>query len=510
MIILLTLGLFAFAYRQPLTGPLLWDDDNFIKLNSAVHTLQDFSTYISDPGSLSKIPEYNPSIYRPFRTYLFALEYRLFGTSGTGYHVVSIFMHLFATILLGLVLWVFTSPNLFTASILTALWMLHPVHTETVSFVSSQGDLWVAIWLLLGMLAVVQSPNGKGRELVIAAEYGVFLLFALLSKEIAVVGFLVHLVFLGLTPLDQGVRRLRICSVLFVGALLSAGYALWRFHLLGRLTQIDAQAVSLSHRAFQMLKTFLAYLGVVFWPTTQNALYQEVRWTGAEPWIAAMLLCVIALARFIKPGTQWILVNFGVLWFIFFLIPVCNFVPISIPFAERFVYLPSMGIAIAAIPLVGSALDKPKYRFFALAFWIVIATGLAWTTFSRNRLWVDEVALFKDTVQKSPAFHVPRRNLIQALFEQGRYTETRFEISEYEKRWSLDEDLSAIKMDSLCRLKNWNGCIDSSAPLLRSLRWADRAALWLIDAENSLGRRDRADDLLRQFCRRNPHHPKCP
>ncbi len=502
--LLLTTALIFILYFPVRNAPLLWDDENFISNNPSITTLDHPISFFTTPETLSHIERYNTSIYRPIRTLGFAIQHHFFGNIGSGYHYVSIVLHLLIVLLVGAILGYFMPPSLaFTMSL---IWGVHPFHTEAVSFVSSQGDLLCALFFLGAFLSML-----KSRWIC----FSVFYVLTLFSKEIGLGAFLIHGAgFFLLSPLEATKKKNISIRIMGAGFLFSLAYLLWRSHLLGRVTQIDETGSVWSNLFFLAPKTLLAYFGAFFYPFSQNALYGDIRWK----WVEIPLVMLFSWAGWIlfRKRSQdtlsqnaWNTFLFGSLWFLVFLSLISNIIPISISFAERFLYLPSIGLVLAISPLISHFSKAISHPMLKRGFALCILLALAGLTLNRNTLWTDELALFHDTVQKSPKFRVAHMNYIQSLFEREKYSETIQAFEQFENNWSLPPTLSAMKMESLCRERHWKKCTSTALTLLQHPKWGHRAAKWIIHIETRKGNITKVQSLKQQFCDHNPTDDLC-
>ena len=125
---------------------------------------------------------------------------------------------------------------------------------------------------------------------------------------------------------------------------------------------------------------------------------------------------------------------FALLWILAFFLPVSNLIPLTNPFAERYLYLPLMGLAI----IVGWLFESLKFRRWT---WILIL-ALAWLSNQRNLVWSNDDTLWAATLKTEPRsmralnglglFHLSRQNLIQSrkIFQ----TALEYDPDDYEVR----------------------------------------------------------------------------
>ncbi|NIP30994.1 MAG: hypothetical protein GTN59_10660, partial [Candidatus Dadabacteria bacterium] len=185
----LILFLVSFTIFAPsLNNDFVWDDIVYIKEN--IERLKDYS-----PGLSKLIPRKKENkatgyvgIWRPVLISSWALDSKLWGLSSFGFHLSNIVLHCVSTVLMflfcSMILSRFNIAHGIKISGLAGLvFAVHPVHVETVSFISARSDLLCAVFILLAMIFLVLSYN---KLYLLLASFPFFYL-ALLSKETAIV-----------------------------------------------------------------------------------------------------------------------------------------------------------------------------------------------------------------------------------------------------------------------------------------------------------------------------------
>jgi len=172
-------GVVLILYANILPNPFVWDDHIFILQNEYVKSPQNIphlfqSNFFSK--SLGEATFEKGGYYRPLTMVFYTLEYQFWGTSPMGYHAVSILLHLLNVYLVFLLIKKLLRHE--TPAFLGALFFaVHPLHTETVSYLPSRGDLWASLFGLTTLLLFLSSSSRK-QFLSLLTFIG-----ALLSKE---------------------------------------------------------------------------------------------------------------------------------------------------------------------------------------------------------------------------------------------------------------------------------------------------------------------------------------
>ncbi|MHC4338988.1 MAG: hypothetical protein ACYSX0_02065 [Planctomycetota bacterium] len=375
------------VYVPALLGGFVYEDERFIEKNTAVADLSwaNVGRYFTDPTSHAVVGH---DVYRPLRTLEFAVDWALSGGQPWLFHLHSMAYHVAACLLLFAVVRRLLGAVGYGAANAAALlgtlaFGLHPVHTESVAWISSRADVMVLFWILLALWLYL-----RDRPLLAAFAF----CGALLSKETGV--FFIAAVFL-VDLFRRADRRglwyfiysvMAIAFVVIWVNLVFEGKAEQVGHLKGQLWG-GSYAMTL----LTMAKGFLHYLRVMVLPVHFTVDYHVATSTGLG-WHEAGALLVLALvvASAVAAGRRS---RFALAWFFVALLPASNLIrPIGIPTAERFLYLPMAGLAIWIGPLLA------RYRRLAL----VLLACLFVLTSLRTRIWRSDDAIWDAAIQVAP------------------------------------------------------------------------------------------------------------
>jgi len=294
------------------------------------------------------------------------------------------------------------------AAAAAALFALHPVQTEAVAFVSARTDLLAAVFALLTVHAVLDARAGRRRGFFLAPG---FFVLSLLSKEAALLLPGALLALLGF-PRRRSVRRLLVflgvLAMLYVGLRLVAGSL-----------PSPAEPVG-PHRLASALNLAALYLRLLVWPTDLHLLYDdlpvdEVGW----PAFVVLLLFFGWLASLRRPG----LVRAAGTWLVCGLLPVLQLVPLATLASERYLYLPSLALALGAWPLLDRARRYWPRLFVPGLSAVLLLAGLGSAT--RALDWRDALQLWTAEASRPAASYKAFLNLGATLAERGRLPEAR-------------------------------------------------------------------------------------
>jgi tetratricopeptide (TPR) repeat protein len=440
----LFLGAIGFIIRLPaIQGQLIWDDvfltrDNrFIK--SPVLALEAFRHYLF----LDSFSGH----YRPVQNLSYMFDYFFWNTDPAGFHLSNIFLHVAAGLLLYRLLlvlfrnagglWNNDDPNSIgartvAAFVIAAIWMVHPVHSAAIDYISGRADSLAFIfsagaWLLVLSGRAVNSRWLKGSLYSLAAFSGVL---ALCSREIACVWLFIFLVHTLAFATDVG-RRARIVTIICCALVLGA-YAELRRLPVSRAEKGFTENWSAAVRGTLMLRALGDYGRLMVFPANlhmERTIFDPDNCRDRESWRKSAaseylsILGLFVLAVFIygctKRGAGQRARAIGAVWFFAAYLPVSNVVQLNATVAEHWLYLPSVGFLIF---FAGCALDLPrKFRAAITTIAVMAMAGLSVRSVIRSSDWSDEERFYKRTLAAGGASSRVAVNLGQIYANRGEY-----------------------------------------------------------------------------------------
>ena len=391
------LGLVLLIYGQTLTFEFTnWDDPALVIENPAIRSIG-FDTFVPKPGQA----------YQPLRVLSYAIDYAIWGTGSPGpYHAMNMLLHASATILLFLTL-LRVLPLLrkrsepMTALIVAALFAVHPINVESVAWVASRKYVLLANFAFLAVYAYCR----EGRKWQITVP--VATLFAILASPFGIVVpallSLLEICRLG----DRQHKRLWPAW----GVFLAMAPVLW-WVLVSAGVHGERVATTGEARAnlWTMLRCLFDYARMLVLPIGLSNKYVDL--ILPNPWNAKVLLAIAGLGALawwlrceLRKGNRFPLFCAG--WFFVAWAPVSNLVPISTTMADRYLYLPAIGIFIALAHLA-------KPQVFA-----AIIAGFAAFAIARTRVWQNSETLWRDSLAKAPHSPIAHNSLGEHLQKSG-------------------------------------------------------------------------------------------
>lgn len=377
----------------------------------------------------------SPNITRPVANISFALNY--FFSRGANVHdfrTVNILIHLINGFLLFFLLHSTLSlvypeeekTNRMFSFCAAAIWLVHPVHIQSVVYIVQRMNSMAAMFYLASLLAYTRGRLAKGRFSVYFLFFVSFLFgfLAIGSKENAATlpFFILLYEWFFFQNLGMGFFRKNTWQIFFVlilfiaiggGFLLSdMGIRTWELLNRGEFTVYE--------RVLTQFRVIMYYISILAVPDPSRLCldYSYPLSTGLlSPLTTIISMCAVVLAVIYacyKPGKH-LLVSFGIFWFFGNLAIESSFLPLALIFEHR-TYLPS-AFALAALAVIVFR-SIPKNTIHIIVFsGLFLILGI-WTL-ERNLIWGNPEALWKDTMEKNPENPRAIDNYAAALLGRG-------------------------------------------------------------------------------------------
>jgi hypothetical protein len=424
LVVLVAVG----AYANSIGNGFAYDDNHIIVNNPAV-TDPSVERVLWEP--YWPVSAEGAGLYRPVAIGAYALQWAVSGGGTTIFHAVSVVTHAGVSVLLLVLLWSFVP--VFAALAGALLFAIHPVHVEAVANVVGQAELYAAGAVLLACLLYLRGSEWVGpKRGARLAGIAVLYLVGLGSKEIAVTlpALLVALELARTSPVAWR-ERIRRGLPVYVSLLAVLGtYLVLRTAVLGTMAGEVAAAplrgISAGDRILTALTVWPEYLRLLLFPVSLAADYAPaliLTATGLSVDVGAGVVVLVggmALAWALRERSP--LVSLGIVWFYVTILPVSNLViPAGVLLAERTLYLPSVGLAIAgsgAFTAWPRAAD-PKVRRAAMGLALVVGSLLTVRTVLRNPTWLSSYTVLNTLAVEHPESYLALRSRAQGMARVG-------------------------------------------------------------------------------------------
>jgi tetratricopeptide (TPR) repeat protein len=441
------------VYIYAVEYDFVWDDVALIAENAYIRSPRLVGQYFRrDFGTLSHGSLSVRWYYRPLLALSFFTDYQAWGTNPAGFHLTNILLHLLSSLLVALLARRLSGRE--SAGALAGLFFaVHPAHVEPVAFISGRVDSLVTAFGVAAVLALLTARGKRGPIRLVWQGFGCLgAAAAMLSKEIgALVPGLAFLCLAWDARRSGAPWRRAILS----GLRESAGaFAVLALYLGGRQVffpvPVSWREWSGGPGLWRRLATGMYLGGRAFGLVTVGfpwqPLYQMEFLRGPDVQSLAGALLLAGAAAAIWWGlARGSLAALGGLWLLAAMLPVLNVIPMPggryVYFAERFMYLPSVGAALAAGSLGAAVLRAVEGRRRRLAMGAMAAglIALGVTTTLRSETWRDNGRLFLVMRDRSPRSTLPVTNLALTTLQQGRPEEALALVDQVFKQNPTDE-----------------------------------------------------------------------
>jgi len=379
-----------------------------------------------DPLALWDALGFEAYNWHPLVWWSLMLDYQLFGLRPAGFHLVNLAWHLASAAMLFAALRALTGDRWRSAAV-AAVFGVHPLHVESVAWVTERKDVLSGFFWMLGLWAYAHwARRGRLGWLVTLA-----LVLGLMSKQTVVTLPCVFLLLdawplgrfhdgrLGRRIWSRGVRLIVEKLPWFAIVAVACWLTLQAQHL-ARAGWIDWP---LNLRVSNAALSYVRYLVKAFWPVGLNVQYSfnapESIWpvVGAVAGLTALTVAALTVSRRCPP------VLVGWLWYLGTLVPVIGVIQVGKQsMADRYMYLPLIGLAIA----VAWAIPDPRSRRGIVGYGVIggmVCLAMVWRTAQQTAVWYNTVALFQHVLSVDPTNEEALMVLGSMALNEGRVDE---------------------------------------------------------------------------------------
>ena len=391
-----------------------WDDNVYVTNNPLIHSLSSENIKKIFSGSFE-------GHYHPITLLSFSVDYHFFGNKAWFYHLINILLHLLNTILVFILIrQLFNKAEI--AVITALLFGIHPMHVESVVWITARKDVLFAMFFLLSLSSyLLYLKNSKIQFYLLSL---LLFLLSVLSKSQAVslsiclfaIDYLFGRKLLNKKAIIEKIPFLTVSiffGIVTIIAQKNTGYS-------GESSFI----IPLYQRIAYACYGFCMYIYKLIIPINLSAYYPYP--LNADSTFPFYIYFLIIPAAFISGILFYHLkrnksISFGILFFIINIIlmlklfPVANFI-----IADRYVYIPSTGFFII-IGILFSNINNPgsKWRRVAVSIMIIYSFFLGSLTFSRTDIWQNSFTLLDDILTKHPKIVTALNSRGDARAESG-------------------------------------------------------------------------------------------
>ncbi len=455
--ILLSILIFS-LYGNTFKNEFVYDDDMLVVKNEFIKSFSNLKFLISNEY-FHRASELS---YRPLQTLTYFIDFKLWGLDKIyGWHLFNISLHLINSFLI-FILVTQLFKNYFLSFLSSLFFAVHPACTEAVTGITYREDPLAALFFLISFIYYVKWRESKHcKEFVLdgnlnkfpSVKNNIFFIFisasgfllSLLSKESTLILPLILLLW-------EYKMNSNNPSLLYISWhwLILIFYMVLRFKIF-----VSPEEVAVERLGGSFLKTLiiapslmLKYLFLTFLPANLCPDY-VINVPSIEFSIITGIVFILIFVGVIGGSGNFKVLSLTFLFFFISFFPVLNLIPIANPFAIRYMYLPMIfgsiliAYSLLKIPtfIVGKIVEQNQSAkdIATFSLMIIVFIGFSLHTIRMNRIWKDDLTLWKYTLKCEPCSSRAYNNI----------------GSEYVKQGRIKEAIIMFKKALKCNPKNW-------------------------------------------------------
>ncbi|MGB7569056.1 MAG: tetratricopeptide repeat protein, partial [Chitinivibrionales bacterium] len=415
------------VYYPALNGAPLWDDDHHMT-RPELSSLNGLGRIWTELGATQQ--------YYPLVHSVFWLEYRLWGGSTVGYHLLNILLHVLSSVLLFRILQFLKIPGALLASLIFAI---HPLQVETVAWITELKNTLSGVFFLSAALVYLKFDGERTKKLYIIAIC-LFILGLMSKSVIATLPVsLLAIIWWKRGEIDWKKDLVPLLPFFMIGIVYGL-FTAWVEHKFIIGNESSQFTSTIIERCLIAGRATWFYLSKIFLPVDLIFIYphwnidQAVWWQYLFPAATLLIAAIFWLVRKRSRAPLAIFVCFtGTLF------PALGFFNVySFQFsyvADHFQYLSCIGPIVMASALMNQVTEKKRKLRIALSGILLLTLGLL--TWKQSTTYADPETLYRSTIQKNPQCWMAYNNLGIVLSKKGLTDEA---IADYRKALQLKPD----------------------------------------------------------------------
>lgn len=378
-----------------------FDDPDYITQNDWV------KAGITSEGIHWAFTQFYAANWHPLTWVSHMLDCEFYGMHPTGHHLSSLIFHIANSILLYLLFFYATNAP-YKSLAMGLFFAIHPLHVESVAWISERKDVLSTFFGLLCILQYyhyIQNFEKKYYYLMI-----LFLCLSLMSKAMFVTMPLL-LIILDIWPFKRtDTRRFKDKFPLFIPIIPTCLNTL--------IAQLEGDAiyslsdVSLSNRLLNAFISHVQYIYKTIWPNHLSFLYPYPEQVNVWPAILCLFFILVMMITAYSFFSKMPFLLTGYMWFIVSLLPVIGIIQIGPQsMADRYTYVPHMGLFWAITWTLDSVMSKRPHRQLLFGIFCIAFIGFACKTYHQAQFWQNGKILFQQAVLNTKNNDIAHSNL---------------------------------------------------------------------------------------------------
>ncbi len=485
-----------------------FDDHTYVKNNPEI------KQGISLHGIQWAFSSIYASNWHPITWLSHMLDVEFFGLSPGMHHLTNVLFHTVNTLLLFYIFYRMTGEK-WKCAFVASLFALHPLHVESVAWISERKDVLSTLFWMLTVLTYLWFLEHRnwGRYLLMTALYSL----GLMAKSMLVtLPFIMLLLdFWPLKRPELAIQEADISShgkkkllplmrwhgviflfreklVLFILAAIASAITFNAQKTGGALNSIGI--LPITTKIENALISYSSYLGKMFWPFHLAIVYPYPGYFSLLFATSALLMIVLVTVLTLMAARRFPYLVVGWLWYLGTLIPVIGIVQVGYQsMADRYTYIPLIGIFVMLVWGLSSLFGRrPSGRYIFIPSSIAIILVLMWTSWVQAGYWKNSITLFSHALEVTKNNYIAQNNLGVALYNDGNIEGS---IRHYHEALNIKPDYETARNNlviALIRKEKYGDAIAQCRELLRLTPTYAQAHYNLGLALSALGKTDEA------------------
>jgi protein O-mannosyl-transferase len=422
-----------FAYSNSLGGKFIWDDNDLVKNNAYIKDWSKAGRFFVEDIGAGGANRY--TTYRPLPMMTYMADYSIWKLDARGYHATNIILHVLAALCLFWLLALFFG-NPLLSFVASLFFVIHPIHSEAVSYISGRADPLVAIFMFLTFVFYLKQSRWPSRTFFsfMAVSY----LAALLSKEYSLILPALILFY------SFVFKKKAINKEFFALSAMAIVYAVLRLTVLKFVSpnaDLLAAPTTLGQRLPGFFVAICNYARLLLAPLGLHMEYGGplFGWTDAGT-LAGIAIVIIAVVVSVKSKEKNKLAFFCIGWFFVAILPVSHLYPVNAYMAEHWLYIPSVGFFVLLAQILTALTEKKGLRWPVFILGAGLCLFYSVLTFRQNNYWKEPIPFYERTLRYVPESPRLLVNLGALYSDAGRNDEA---IALYKKAASINPLIAA-------------------------------------------------------------------
>jgi tetratricopeptide (TPR) repeat protein len=451
------------AYANTLWNELFWDDFDSIVNNAYIRDWDNFPKFFSE--NLTAGSGVLSNYWRPLLLISFSLDYHIAGLSPWVYHVHNLVWHVTASVLTFFLFQLILrrlpgtsdSVSRTAAFIAAAIFLVHPVQVEAVTYVAGRADPMHAALMLGSFILLILSQRCRSARSCLAACATLFAL-ALLTKERAIVlPAILFAAFFTVGYAGSSRNDRKTIGAIATLTFMAVGYVFARLTFLDFSDTFDLDspnnigAEGFLQYLLAMFQAIGYYAELLLWPDNllmERALAAPKHFFENASIGVGFALLAVSVAAFAASWKKRRLLAFGLLWFFLALAPSVHVYPIQGLLYEHWLYFPMLGLLLPLGFWIARGLENLRgrtlYRTVSLILLVAAGSALTWRTVLRNADWRDPIVFYEKNIALGGESARVWTNLGMAYDDSKRHEDA---VRAYGRAIDLDPNLWVPRYD---------------------------------------------------------------